>query len=172
MQTLILDNIRCIEQGIDLLKRVDPDVYTRSCPQCFNSNIGGHMRHNIDHYASFLKGYRSGIVDYDDRARDTNVETNPDCARAELNRVAKQLQGIAPEDFENFLEVKMDGGNRKSAEIPSRSTVRRELQFLLSHTIHHYAQIAVICNLHGMAMPPDFGVAPSTLKHQQSPCAL
>ena len=64
MQTLILDNIRCIEQGIDLLKRVDPDVYTRTCPHCFNSKIGGHMRHNIDHYASFLQGYRSGSVDF------------------------------------------------------------------------------------------------------------
>ncbi len=172
MQFLILDNIQCLEQGIDLLQRLDPDVYTRTCPQCFNSNIGGHVRHNIDHYASFLKGYRSGNLDYDDRERDTNIETDPDCAIVESRRMAEELQKIAPEDFELSLAVRMDSGSVDAANNSSQSTVRRELQFLLSHTVHHYALIAVICNFHGMTVPPDFGVAPSTLKHQQSPCAL
>jgi hypothetical protein len=45
------------------------------------------------------------------------------------------------------------------------STVARELQFLLSHTVHHYALIALILRLQGFEPGEEFGVAPSTLAH-------
>jgi hypothetical protein len=43
--------------------------------------------------------------------------------------------------------------------------VGRELQYLLSHTIHHYAIIGSILRAQGVEPGPDFGVAPSTLRH-------
>jgi hypothetical protein len=46
-----------------------------------------------------------------------------------------------------------------------RSTVARELQFLLSHTIHHYALIALVLRLQGFTTGEEFGVNPSTLRH-------
>ena len=62
----------------------------------------------------------------------------------------------------------MDTG---SGDIPedewSGSTVRRELQFLLSHSIHHYALIATICHANGFPVPEGFGVAPSTLRYRR-----
>ncbi len=51
--------------------------------------------------------------------------------------------------------------------LPSRSTVGRELQFLVSHTVHHFAIIAVMHSSQGIELPPDFGIAPSTLKYQR-----
>ena len=48
------------------------------------------------------------------------------------------------------------------------SSASRELEFLLSHTVHHYALIGVICQLAGQTLPKDFGMAPSTLRHLQS----
>ena len=66
------------------------------------------------------------------------------------------------------LAVKTDTGSEiDAAQAWTRSTGRRELQFLLSHTIHHYALIAVICNHLGVPLDPAFGVAPSTLRFQQ-----
>ena len=44
----------------------------------------------------------------------------------------------------------------------------RELQFLVSHTIHHYALIGVLLAAEGFDVSlefPEFGVAPSTLTH-------
>ena len=168
MHTLILDNLHYITQGVNLLDRLNGELYTRPNPQCFDTKIGGHLRHNIDHYSSFLKGCRSGRVDYDERLRDHRVENDPDHAICELNRIAGELGKLESEDLDKALYVKMDSGNTDSTKSWSKSTIRRELQFLLSHTIHHYALIAVICNLQGVKTPPDFGVAPSTLKHQQS----
>ena len=48
----------------------------------------------------------------------------------------------------------------------SPSTVGREIMYSVAHAVHHYALIGVMCGIMGLAMPPGFGVAPSTLKHQ------
>ncbi|NIP97468.1 MAG: hypothetical protein GWO24_30170, partial [Akkermansiaceae bacterium] len=42
----------------------------------------------------------------------------------------------------------------------------RELQFLVSHTVHHFAMIGGICRALGVALEDDFGVAPSTIRHR------
>jgi uncharacterized damage-inducible protein DinB len=40
----------------------------------------------------------------------------------------------------------------------------RELAFVINHTIHHQALIAVLLAWHGIEVAPRFGVAPSTPK--------
>lgn len=44
----------------------------------------------------------------------------------------------------------------------------RELQFLLSHTVHHFALIATLLERFEIGVPEDFGIAPSTLKYWQA----
>ncbi|MEM9227124.1 MAG: hypothetical protein AAGA45_04070 [Verrucomicrobiota bacterium] len=168
MVELAQDNIRCLQQGIDLLRRLTADSYASKEARCFGSTIGGHMRHNIDHYYSFVKGYADGKVDYDARLRDDRVETDPAVATEQMVELAAALEGIQEEHLGRDLEVLMDSGSEAIDCAPSRSTVKRELQFLLSHTIHHYALIAVICQLNGIEPSAEFGVAPSTLRHRRS----
>ena len=48
------------------------------------------------------------------------------------------------------------------------SSVSRELQVLSSHTVHHFALIAVTLRAQGVQMDPDFGMAPSTLRYLES----
>ena len=48
------------------------------------------------------------------------------------------------------------------------TSLARELEFLVSHTVHHYALVAVLAHAHGVIMPADFGMAPSTLKYRQT----
>ena len=52
--------------------------------------------------------------------------------------------------------------------LATTTSVLRELEFLLSHTIHHYALVAVMARIQGCEPGPTFGVAPSTLKYQQA----
>ena len=42
----------------------------------------------------------------------------------------------------------------------------RELQFLVSHTVHHAAMIAASCRARGLPTADEYGVAPSTLRHR------
>lgn len=40
MDHTIQDNISVLKQGLDLLGKIEPQDYTKHCPQCFDSNIG------------------------------------------------------------------------------------------------------------------------------------
>jgi uncharacterized damage-inducible protein DinB len=156
-----------LEQGIALLRRLPAAQYAAPCASCFNSSIGGHIRHNYDHFACFLDGLPRGEVDYDARARDLRVETDPAHAALQLAATARALGELDSAALVSDLRVTADGGS--GARAWTRSTPARELQFLVSHTIHHYAMIAVICHGLSVALDPAFGVAPSTQRHLKAP---
>ncbi|MFW6292999.1 MAG: hypothetical protein ACOC7V_11860 [Spirochaetota bacterium] len=44
--------------------------------------------------------------------------------------------------------------------VEADSTVERELAMLASHTVHHYAIIALILRIQDVPVPEEFGVAP------------
>ena len=51
-----------------------------------------------------------------------------------------------------------------NANVWHASSVSREIEFVHSHTIHHYAVIARLIAEAGESVSNDFGVAPSTLR--------
>lgn len=172
MDYLISDNLACLEQSLELLSRLDSEQYNAPCPSCFNSTVGGHIRHNVDHYLSFAQGLSSGRIDYDARLRNSRIEQDADYAASVLREIQGDLKALESMDLRRTVEIKMDCGSVvEDADAWSPSSLRRELQFLLSHTVHHFALIAVICQHHGVVLAKHFGVAPSTLKHKQTASA-
>ncbi|HVU36895.1 MAG TPA: DinB family protein [Opitutales bacterium] len=166
---LVADTIACLKQGIALLNRLSPEQYALTHPHCFNNSVGGHMRHNLDHFTCLLAGLPAARVDYDARTRDKLVETDPRHAAGRLDEVSRELDALDLATLARELAIKMDSGSELTEEQAwARSTTRREVQFLLSHTIHHYALVAVMCHRLGVALEPNFGVAPSTRHFQQS----
>lgn len=165
MDELIEDSLACVSQGLEFLAGCDEERYQMREPQCFNSSIGGHFRHNIDHYWSLLTGNPAKVIDYDARARAPEIEKSPACARRELEAIREALLAIET-NLDASVRVKMDTGGREVKT--SQSSVRRELQFLLSHTVHHYALIGVIAGINDIPVPDKFGVAPSTLRFHAS----
>jgi hypothetical protein len=161
-------NLHCLGQAVDLLARLPESAFARREAQ-HAKTIGPHLRHVLDHYSSFLHGLPSFRVDYDAREREIRLETEISYATARLREILGGLALVDLELLEMPIEVRLESGGAEEEEEPwSRSTVRRELQFLLSHTIHHFALIAVLLERHGIAVGDDFGVAPSTLKHWRS----
>ena len=161
----IRDNLAAIDQGVDLLGKIGRDHYTRRIPACFNSAAGGHMRHVIEHYLSFLHGLETGAVDYESRPRDPLIESDPDYAAGQMTAIRLRLGDYATNRSDSALKVRVETAPEGEPAPWADSTVLRELEFLLSHTVHHYALIAVGCSLSGHATPPDFGMAPSTLRY-------
>ena len=103
-------------------------------------------------------------MDYDCRRRGTEVETNRQAALDVIRRQEQQLLA--------FPRTRSDGRcgltvlvNRDLPPVEESTTVGRELAFLLSHTVHHNALIAVLVKTLGVTVPEDFGYAPSTLAH-------
>jgi uncharacterized damage-inducible protein DinB len=159
------DNVAALRQGSELLAGLSAQRYTQRTPACFNSTAGGHLRHVIEHYFSFLHGTETGEIDYEARARDPLIENDPAYASAQLASIGDRLACLSEDQI---LQVRSESTPGNAQPVWCASSTLRELEFLLSHTVHHYALIGVICQLAGHTLPKDFGIAPSTLRHLES----
>lgn len=164
MERLIRANLRYLKQAVALLDCMDDALFSRPVANFYGSSVGGHLRHCIEHYQSFLAGMGSGEVDYDDRKRDERLETSTTEAGAAVDGIAEALRKMLESESPVGLLVKMDCGGDEIEWQPS--TMGRELQFLVSHTVHHFAMIGGICRALGVEVDDEFGVAPSTLRHR------
>ena len=166
MISLIRDNCDFRKQGINLLERHSASSYVVNDQRTFGSSIGSHMRHVLDHYSSFLAVIDSGVVNYDARVRETLVETD---RVSGIEKAKSILEGLMNSVIDPSQTVKVIvSANTTEDEVHSVSSVGRELQFLASHTVHHYALIAIASRMQGISPPDTFGIAPSTLKYMQT----
>ena len=166
-QRLAEGNLAVLRQALELVRRLSDDEYQGSTPELPRGGVGAHFRHVLDHYDVFLRGLGPGRIDYDLRERDHDLETRRECALAKLEAVSRDVARIAPHDAHRTLHVALDCGEGDQ-RVWSLSSVARELQFLVSHSVHHFAVIAVLLRLRGVEPGRDFGVAPSTLKYEQA----
>lgn len=170
LPALVADNILLLERCAAVLEQVPPRVYALADPRCHGSCIGGHVRHCLEHYASFLDGLDAGLIDYERRARDRRLQTDPDAACRALRQTASALaRGLAFAGLDRPVRVVAEG-DTSDGDI-SASSIGRELGFLLSHTIHHCALIAVLLRLGGLDAPAGFGLAPATIRHRDAEAA-
>lgn len=167
--SLIADNIAYLQQMLELLLGMSDELYCNAVPLAFQSSVGAHVRHCVEHYESFLGAWRSGKIDYDARPRDVRVERERAYAITRIEADITALQQMPQFEAERTIQVQ-HASNAEHGTVAawSHSSVPRELQFLVSHTVHHYALIAMMLRAQGFEPSADFGVAPSTLKYRQA----
>lgn len=161
---LVNSNLALLEQAERLLTRLSDEDYAARRVGGRSGGVGAHLRHILDHFESFFCGIVGGRVDYDARGRDPRVEAERRAGLEVLQRCTGRLARIRGEVPEGNLRVAVDCGGDASERSWSPSSVARELQFLASHTVHHYALMALDLRARGLEPGPDFGVAPSTLR--------
>ena len=164
----IADNIDLIRQGVVAIAVVGPDAYRGGPDSETVSPVGAHFRHVLDHYRAFLNGLSTGVLNYDVRDRDQRVETDVAVATRTAEDVIVQLEEIPGPRLPQSIQVSANViENGKSVVDWTGSTVQRELMYLLSHTVHHYAIIRLLAKQTGVELDADFGVAPSTIAHRR-----
>lgn len=165
---VVKSNIYYLSQGVELLHSISDEQYAKNDGKHFKSGVGRHFRHIIEHYQSLIEGYTNKI-NYDDRPRDLKIERNKEFAIKVIRSVIDSLDFFLqkPELIEKEIQVRSNEGIGEEGSPWAVSSVRRELQFLISHTVHHYAVIAMILKTEGINPPDDFGVAPSTYKYEK-----
>ena len=174
----VAGNIHVLEQGLDVLRRLEDSTYSGDpVPDLEHpvdgSPVGAHFRHILDHYHCFFVGLEQGRLDYDERERDPRLERERNFAIETIEGTLRQLAGFTAEEGELTLLVNVNSGG-PDGETPdwSTSSAKRELQFLVSHTVHHFALIKEVLRRSGFDAGAEFGVAPSTLAHRrQQACA-
>ena len=151
-------NVASLEQGAALIRGLDDAT--------FRAGIGPQLRHCLDFHACFLRGLHAGRVDYDDRERAPLLESSRRLALDAFVDVAEELATLEPSDAHRTLLVRSEGDSLPlGVDVWMPSSIGRELQFLLSHTVHHYALVAQLLRERGRDPGQGFGVAPSTQAH-------
>jgi uncharacterized damage-inducible protein DinB len=152
-----------LDELMRLVRALPADAY-RSRTSRVSGSVGEHVRHVLDHVSSLVDGDGSAVLSYDHRSRGTAVETEPHAALREMARLDAALQQ---------WDQPLDGAVAVAAiltanggSITGRSTLARELAFVMSHTIHHQAIVALLLEQQGAPVPGDgFGYAPSSPVH-------
>jgi hypothetical protein len=165
---VILDSMKeVLSQGEALLSTLDDAAYTAKIPAAFNASVGGHYRHCLDHFRSVFDGLDAAEVNYDNRKRDTRIETVREIALGHTRELLRASEGLRDWAL-NYPILARSKISYAIEESPAAlSTVAREIMFCVVHAIHHYALIRVMCGMLSVPAPTGFGVAPSTIKHRE-----
>ncbi|NNC99255.1 MAG: hypothetical protein HKN85_03645 [Gammaproteobacteria bacterium] len=154
LRCLLDSNIQALGEGSELLALLTAEQYFESCQPVFQSTIGAHFRHVVEHYRCFFTQLDSGVFCYDDRARDQLLEHKIEHAVSSIAELSAKLVDFDPDLFTERFYLR---DHQTADQVPT--SLHRELLFLQSHTVHHYALIAAMTRLLGEKPMFDFGVA-------------
>jgi hypothetical protein len=163
---MIGEMIEVLQQGRDLLRQIDDNSFLCTIPPMFNYGIGSHIRHCLDFYTCFLRGLETAHIDYDNRERDEWVEKDRTAAIHKMDAIIKQMSELVITNEQMIISVRLEDAAINHQW--SHSSIARELQSLKSHTIHHYALIAVLLRLQGIEPVEGFGVSTATLRQRRA----
>jgi hypothetical protein len=155
-----------LEQLQNLAASLTEEQYCERLRVLSNASLGQHIRHIIEFFIELNKGYESGLVNYDRRERDYEIETGRSFAILKLREITGSL---GKKDRQLMLEA--DFGAAKELPCRTKTNYRRELVYNLEHMVHHMALLRIgVGALSEIALADSFGVAASTLKFRNA-CA-
>jgi hypothetical protein len=169
---LIETNVRWLRQALRLVGGLDDTSYTTTPRGLAPHRAGAHLRHILEFYRCFLEGLECSHIDYDARRRDDTIEYSREAASAAIRSIIRTLETSRDLYQERIIWVRMEDADSNAVrEGFMESSISRELQVLSSHTVHHFALIAITLRMHGVEIDYDFGMAPSTLRYLASKTA-
>lgn len=149
-----------LDELIALLKQLSNAEYSNPCFQLGNSSIGEHTRHVIELFQCLESQYDSGIVNYDLRQRNSQIQTTTDFA---IEKIVAIQNNLDKKNKNVVLHQKIDGN-----EISTESNYYRELLYNFEHCIHHQALIKVaVLQFENVTIDDNFGVARSTIEYRK-----
>ncbi len=152
-----------LDELTDLLDQLSDKAYAKACEELSNASIGEHVRHILEMFYCLQNSYDSGILNYDNRKRNKQIQTETRYAKECI--IGIKL-GFKNENKIIYLEQIIDGTTLKI-----QSNYHRELLYNLEHCIHHQALIKVaLFKRKNLFVNENFGVARSTIEYRKQ-CA-
>ncbi len=171
MEAVKTQTTNIFSQLTSTLHQLTAEQYTAQLPLLSENSIGKHVRHILEFYQLLLESSPKQSVNYDLRKRDLTLETSQNRAIAFIDLLQVQLKQHQ-EDYALTLEGNYGALDsfKQNAVYAVNTTLARELIYNLEHAIHHMAilKIAIQTYFPEIVLPIDFGVASSTVRHQQS----
>jgi len=148
-----------------LLMGLSNEQFNRKLEILSNASIGQHVRHILEFYKCLFEAQKSKVVNYDDRNRDTMLETDLKFAISTIEQIEKVLVEVNSDFALSFVANYSETDSQTLTEIPS--SFYRELAYNLEHSVHHQALIKVAITEMQLTslVKENFGYAPSTIRY-------
>lgn len=147
-----------------LITNINDDIFCQN--QQNSSSIGAHVRHVLDRAHCVVAGFKTKIINYDNRRRDIKLENNKELALDELKRILDQIQKFS-QDLNQEVEI-IESVNEEGAKAQLKSNFGREFHDITIHMIHHLATIKFLLEKSGIKVDKNFGKNYSTVIHENN----
>lgn len=169
MEKQIKENVIVLEQVLSVLRLIDQEQFNSEIDIFGGSALGHQFRHILEFYLIFLDGVETGLVSYDKRIRNKQWEQSIDSATMMFNSLIPKIKDIKADKLIE-LEYGDSYGEKEYSFQRIQSTIKRELSFVVEHSIHHLAMIKMGMRhvFPEIEINKVIGVAPSTIKYQSN----
>ncbi len=156
-----------LDQLEDVVTQINSEDFSKPSPALSNSTVGQHLRHTIEFFLCLENGFREGTINYDKRAHDKLIESDKFIA---LNAIRKVREFVVA--TVNDVALRLDVGYDRHTEdcVTIQTNYFRELTYNIEHAVHHMALIKIGVRevASYVKLPGDFGIAVSTLRHNDA----
>lgn len=167
MKTVAKENLMQLKE---LLQKMNNEDYLKKNEVLSGSAVGQHIRHILEFYLLLVSGSFSGVISYDKRQRDKQIEESAEFAIETIDRLIKGFDTL---DLTQTVKFEGDFTTDGSQDNFTESSVGRELAYCIEHSIHHQAIIkAGLIDMGLLSLAGEnFGVAYSTIRYRENQCA-
>ena len=118
-----------LQQGLMLLMEVDEITYKTLADAPHSASIGQHYRHVLDHFICLADGIASGVIDYDARSRNRDLETNRNAARETTIQLSKLFGSLSSRQIVAYYKVLYSVGYSNDEAIEIDTVLAREQDY-------------------------------------------
>ncbi len=156
-----------LDQLSDVIQQLKERDYAKPSTALSQSTVGQHTRHTLEFFLCLELGFRKGVVNYDKRAHDKLIEADKFIALNAIRQILDFVQS-QKQDQPLTLEVGYEPDSEECLTI--QTNYFRELTYNIEHAVHHMAIIKIGLREVApyVAIPSGFGIAVSTIRHQEA----
>ena len=158
--------INILNQLTGVIEQIQEDDFRKPCA-ALNATVGQHLRHTLEFFICLEHGYEQGIVNYDKRDHNKTMENDKIIA---LHTIRQIKEFIEKNQDDKLLKLEV-GYHPDDDMFETISTnYLRELVYNIEHAVHHMAimKIGIREVADYITLPPDFGIAVSTLRYRET----
>lgn len=152
---------------ISLAEKVSDSEYKMAVSCLSGSTLGQHIRHVAEFFLCLQKGLSTGVINYDRRERNKDIEENRIFAIRAMAKISEDLTSLT---VAKSLTLQAIYGVREEKLVEIPTNLERELAYNIEHAIHHMAILKIGFKeiRSEVELPEGYGVASSTLRYQKT----
>ena len=156
------------DQGVAALEGLSDEDYTTPFKDVYNSTIGEHYRHLLEHFITLHNHLSEKTINYDQRERELSIQESRTAA-IKVTYAQKEIwAAVSEEEFASEATFCGQICAKASESLSTSTSVSREVAYAIAHAHHHFAIIGIMCSMLKHETSSDFGIAPSTVVHKQN----